>query len=144
MLPLRTIVLFVFLACGALAFTAPMTVRAHPGGVNAEGCHTCRNGCPEYGLEPGEYHCHDGGNAPTPERAAAGASPPQEAAAAPTAAIAPVAAVPVLRLPVVGDDASGGDRLIEGARIAAFVSWGVFGAMLVGAAGRRITRRHSP
>lgn len=143
MLQLRTIALLVLLGCGALAFTSPMTVRAHPGGVNADRCHVCRNGCPEYGLEPGEYHCHGGEDASTPAPAAAGASPPEEAAAAPTAAIAPVAVAPPLRLPVVGEDA-GGDRLIEGARIAAFVTWGVFGAMLVGAAGRRITRRRSP
>ena len=47
------IILFVF-------STAP--VLAHPGKTDGDGCHTCRTNCEEWGLEYGEYHCHDGEN----------------------------------------------------------------------------------
>ena len=42
------------IACFALAFAAPPT-QAHPGGTNAQGCHT--------NHKTGGYHCH---NAKTP------------------------------------------------------------------------------
>lgn len=37
----------------ALVLALPATVSAHPGGLNAEGCHNNR--------ETGDYHCHRGG-----------------------------------------------------------------------------------
>lgn len=33
-------------------------VQAHPGGTDANGCHTCRTNCAQYGLRTGQYHCH--------------------------------------------------------------------------------------
>ena len=41
------------LATAAL-LTAPVVAFAHPGGLNAEGCHNNR--------KTGEYHCHRGGS----------------------------------------------------------------------------------
>jgi hypothetical protein len=40
------------------------TAFSHPGGLNGEGCHTCRTNCSSHGLNDGEYHCHNssGGN----------------------------------------------------------------------------------
>lgn len=38
---------------------------AHPGRTDSSGCHTCRTNCPSWGLSYGEYHCHNGGSAPT-------------------------------------------------------------------------------
>lgn len=36
---------------------------AHPGNTDANGCHVCRTNCTErWGLEYGEYHCHNGGS----------------------------------------------------------------------------------
>jgi hypothetical protein len=35
------------------AYWAPTVVSAHPGGLNAEGCHNNR--------KTGDYHCHGGG-----------------------------------------------------------------------------------
>lgn len=43
-----------------LALTAAGELAAHPGGTDPYGCHTCRTNCPGWGLEWGEYHCHDG------------------------------------------------------------------------------------
>lgn len=36
-------------------------VAAHPGRTDAAGCHTCRTNCPKWGLDFGEYHCHNSG-----------------------------------------------------------------------------------
>ena len=47
------IILFVF-------STAP--VLAHPGKTDGNGCHTCRTDCEKWGLEYGEYHCHNDGD----------------------------------------------------------------------------------
>lgn len=46
---------FVLIACMAMAFPVPPTA-AHPGGTNAQGCHT--------NHKTGDYHCH---NAKTPD-----------------------------------------------------------------------------
>ena len=35
---------------------------AHPGKTDGDGCHTCRTNCEKWGLEYGEYHCHNGDN----------------------------------------------------------------------------------
>ena len=38
---------------------SPLTVSAHPGRTDAYGCHTCRTNCAKWGLDSGEYHCHN-------------------------------------------------------------------------------------
>ena len=45
------IILFVF---------STASVSAHPGKTDGDGCHTCWTNCEKWGLEYGEYHCHDG------------------------------------------------------------------------------------
>ena len=40
-------------------------VFAHPGRTDSNGCHTCKTNCEKYGLEYGEYHCHDGSSSTT-------------------------------------------------------------------------------
>jgi hypothetical protein len=40
-------------------FFSSVTVQAHPGGTNSSGCHVCRTNCAQYGLRPGQYHCHN-------------------------------------------------------------------------------------
>ncbi len=55
---------------GALLLAAAATAAAHPGGLNAEGCHINR--------KTGDYHCHRGAPARTP------ASTTEGAAAVPT------------------------------------------------------------
>lgn len=37
----------------------PMSVFAHPGRTDAQGCHTCKKNCSSWGLTDGEYHCHN-------------------------------------------------------------------------------------
>lgn len=39
-----------------------LPVQAHPGKTDGDGCHTCRTNCEKWGLEYGEYHCHNDGN----------------------------------------------------------------------------------
>jgi len=34
-------------------------IYAHPGRTDAFGCHTCRTNCEYWGLNYGEYHCHN-------------------------------------------------------------------------------------
>lgn len=48
------IILFIIILVTGVVF-------AHPGRTDSSGCHTCRTNCTSYGLEYGEYHCHDGG-----------------------------------------------------------------------------------
>ena len=38
---------------------SPLPISAHPGRLDANGCHTCRTNCEEYGLFYGQYHCHN-------------------------------------------------------------------------------------
>lgn len=53
------------LACGCMLLPTPLQrALAHPGGLNAEGCHNNR--------KTGDYHCHGAG------RPAPAAPPPQE------------------------------------------------------------------
>ncbi|MCX6810076.1 MAG: thermonuclease family protein [Candidatus Berkelbacteria bacterium] len=53
--------LFVVLFACVLFFST--TVYAHPGRTDANGCHTCKTNCTEkYGLQYGEYHCHNSGS----------------------------------------------------------------------------------
>lgn len=35
-------------------------VYAHPGRTNSSGCHYCKTNCSSWGLDDGEYHCHNG------------------------------------------------------------------------------------
>ncbi len=37
----------------------PITIFAHPGKTDANGCHVCRTNCEKWGLSDGEYHCHN-------------------------------------------------------------------------------------
>lgn len=43
-----------------LLIILPITVFAHPGRTDSNGCHTCRKNCASWGLSSGEYHCHNG------------------------------------------------------------------------------------
>lgn len=43
-----------------LLFGAATVAQAHPGGLNAEGCHNNR--------KTGDYHCHRASSAPAPSR----------------------------------------------------------------------------
>ena len=45
------IVFAVFLLASGIAY-------AHPGGTDADGCHTCHTNCTRWGLDYEEYHCH--------------------------------------------------------------------------------------
>ena len=69
----------------------PMHASAHPGGLNAEGCHTNR--------KTGDYHCHGGGggssrasssSAPTPLYGSGASGPYANCSAARAAGAAPV------------------------------------------------------
>lgn len=52
--------------CAALLLATAATVAAHPGGLNAEGCHNNR--------KTGDYHCHRGVPARTSSSATEGAA----------------------------------------------------------------------
>jgi len=49
------------------SFLLVKNVLAHPGNTDASGCHTCRTNCPSWGLDYGEYHCHQAKALPQPE-----------------------------------------------------------------------------
>lgn len=53
----RAIIVFVF--CGVILFN-PNVVLAHPGRTDSNGCHKCNTNCAKWGLDTGEYHCHNG------------------------------------------------------------------------------------
>ena len=53
----RTIIVFVF--CGLILFN-PNVVLVHPGRTDSNGCHKCNTNCAKWGLDTGEYHCHNG------------------------------------------------------------------------------------
>lgn len=53
-----TVVWFVLLTFLTM-FAVP--VQAHPGRTDSSGCHTCRTNCAQWGLQDGQYHCHNGG-----------------------------------------------------------------------------------
>lgn len=52
------IAVFVFV----LVVSTSASIQAHPGRTDSNGCHTCRTNCEKWGLEYGEYHCHNGGS----------------------------------------------------------------------------------
>jgi hypothetical protein len=57
---MRHLILFLLLACGWVAVPGGGAASAHPGGLNAQGCHNNR--------KTGGYHCHRG-PASKPDRA---------------------------------------------------------------------------
>lgn len=79
-------------ALGGLWLTV-VAAEAHPGGLNAEGCHNNR--------KTGDYHCHRGGGSSAPSRPAARqsffASGPVTGAFANCAAARAAGAAPVRR-----------------------------------------------
>jgi hypothetical protein len=55
-------------AAGALVYMTVLFVfagpaSAHPGETDTSGCHSCATNCPDYGLQTGQYHCHEGDGA---------------------------------------------------------------------------------
>lgn len=46
-----------------LVLPTSVSIQAHPGRTDSNGCHTCRTNCEKWGLAYGEYHCHNGGGA---------------------------------------------------------------------------------
>ena len=40
---------------------------AHSGRTDSSGCHTCKTNCPNWGLDYGEYHCHNAKALPQPK-----------------------------------------------------------------------------
>ena len=53
----RAIIVFIF--CGVILFN-PNVVLAHPGRTVSNGCHKCNTNSAKWGLDTGEYHCHNG------------------------------------------------------------------------------------
>ena len=53
----RAIIVFIF--CGVILFN-PNVVLAHTGRTDSNGCHKCNTNCAKWGLDTGEYHCHNG------------------------------------------------------------------------------------
>ena len=53
----RAIIVFIF--CGVILFN-PNVVLAHPGRTDSNGCHKCNTNYAKWGLDTGEYHCHNG------------------------------------------------------------------------------------
>ena len=51
------ILIIILIAFSTLHYST--SVEAHPGGTNSAGCHVCRTNCAQYGLAPGQYHCHN-------------------------------------------------------------------------------------
>lgn len=51
--------IIVFIFCGVILFN-PNVVLAHPGRTDSNGCHKCNTNCAKWGLDTGEYHCHNG------------------------------------------------------------------------------------
>jgi len=47
---------------GIIMVIMPVTVLAHPGGLDSSGCHYCRTNCGKWGLDTNEYHCHNNTN----------------------------------------------------------------------------------
>lgn len=49
------------------ALVFPLQVSAHPGRTDANGGHTCRTNCEDWGYRYGEYHYHNGGRISKPD-----------------------------------------------------------------------------
>lgn len=48
-----------FLLVNLLFLLGITNIYAHPGKTDSSGCHTCRTNCEKWGLQTGEYHCHN-------------------------------------------------------------------------------------
>lgn len=57
---MKKVLRFIVIVLLLISFS-PLSVKAHPGRTDANGCHTCKTNCEKYGLDYGEYHCHNGG-----------------------------------------------------------------------------------
>jgi hypothetical protein len=44
-----------------LFIISPVSVFAHPGKTDSDGCHYCRTNCDKWGVPRNERHCHNGG-----------------------------------------------------------------------------------
>ncbi|PEF44626.1 hypothetical protein CON22_20805 [Bacillus cereus] len=49
----------IILTVGTALLVAPISAYAHPGRTDANGGHTCRKNCAQWGLKDGEYHYHN-------------------------------------------------------------------------------------
>jgi hypothetical protein len=54
--------IFVVLLSVLFGFSTEVSLWAHPGGTDANGCHTCRTNYASWGLSTGQYHCHNSGS----------------------------------------------------------------------------------
>lgn len=54
---MKKIVIFIVFCFSYLLFVD--NVLAHPGRTDSSDCHKCNTNCAKWGLEPGEYHCHN-------------------------------------------------------------------------------------
>lgn len=61
MFQLKLCIVAFFLSIGSV----PDIMNAHPGRMDSNGCHVCRTNCEKWGLQNGEYHCHNGGSSST-------------------------------------------------------------------------------
>ena len=52
----KYILLFAF----TIFYISILNTNAHPGRTDYKGCHTCRTNCESWGLNYGQYHCHNG------------------------------------------------------------------------------------
>lgn len=68
-----------------LAVAPLTTASAHPGRTDANGGHTCRTNCEQWGLEYGEYHYHNGGSSSSSSSSSAPKPAPKPAATKPDA-----------------------------------------------------------
>lgn len=50
-----------------LGLFMPSVIFAHPGRTDSYGCHTCKTNCAKWGLNMGEYHCHQAKALPQPK-----------------------------------------------------------------------------
>lgn len=54
---MKKIFIFIVFCFSYLLFVN--NVSAHPGRTDSSNCHKCNTNCAKWGLEPGEYHCHN-------------------------------------------------------------------------------------
>lgn len=61
---------------GMLMVAVPQQADAHPGNTDSRGCHTCRTNCGRWGLNYGEYHCHNSRRSSSPAGSTYNSGPP--------------------------------------------------------------------
>ena len=59
---MRKISLYFIVFIFVCFYIFPISVFAHPGNTDGNGCHYCRTNCAKWGLANGQYHCHNGGS----------------------------------------------------------------------------------